>query len=513
MTRRFDLFLDNAILAKDYRVLLRSPRVMVMGTLALAVLSLIAASLYSGMFAQGRSLNPTQAQAQLLQFYTVMTMVVNGLVVVLAPVLAASAVVGQTSRMNLELAMVGPRQLGYLLLGTLMSVYRQVVLLLAATLPISAVGVMLGGVTWQTLFTNYFLMSLQGLLLAAIALNVGLRQRNLVATLMLTLGVTVIFVIMSSVFALFAGMSGGSRPVSTNPFQGLIPFASVINPGGPVTFLGLQVPHWVWCGLVAFLMARLLVSVSEANLTRAGSRENIFARSWVMVSVGLYLAYIQFGLAGPAAIATAAVSRGSNPISLMDIVLLRQWPMFLIFTLAVYGFLESRKELVPVKSIFSREATRQMLTARGEGNPAYALVLFGLCLASTAFSLLTLPGNPIAPVAMLAYTFAFWLHLMSLAWLGSGLGRTAVTGRIVPWVVGVLLVGAGNGLVATMQSWMESIWNLRMDLIGFYPWNPANDEPVVVIGKAALLLVLAVIAFSYGERVRRRRIAEGLSPV
>lgn len=513
MTRRLDLFLDNAILAKDYRVLLRSPRVMVMGTLALALLSLIAASLYSGMFAQGRSLNPTQAQAQLLQFYTSMTLVVNGVVVLLAPVLAASAVVGQTARMNLELAMVGPRQLGYLLLGTLMSVYRQVVLLLAATLPISAVGVMLGGVTWQTLFTNYFLMSLQGLLLAAIALNVGLRQRNLVATLMLTLGVTVIFVIMSSLFALVTGFSGGGGAAATNPFQGLIPFASVIQPGGPVPFFGVQIPHWIWCGLAAFLLARLLVSVSEANLTRAGSRENIIARSWVLASLVLYLGYLQFGLGGSATIATAAIPRGTNPISFMDIVLGRQWPMFLVFTMTVYGFFESRKELVPVRSVFSREAARQMLTARGEGTVVYALVIFALCMIATAAALAGNPSNWVATVAIGVYMATFWLHLMSLAWLGSGMGRTSVTGRVIPWIIAGVVVLAGNGLLATLQAWIEAVWNLRLDLLGFFPWNPANQEPVVVIGKAAVLFVLAVLAYKYGERVRLRRIAEGMSPV
>jgi hypothetical protein len=513
MTRRLDLFLDNAILAKDYRVLLRSPRVMVMGTLALTLLSLIAASLYSGMFEQGRSLNPTQAQSQLLQFYTSMTLVVNGVVVLLAPVLAASAVVGQTARMNLELAMVGPRQLGYLLLGTLMSVYRQVVLLLAATLPISAVGVMLGGVTWQTLFTNYFLMSLQGLLLAAIALNVGLRQKNLVATLMLTLGVTVMFVIMSSLFALIAGFSGGGSASSTNPFQGLIPFASVIQPGEAVPFFGMQVPHWIWCGLSAFLLARLLVSVSEAALTRAGSRENIIARAWVLVSLVLYLAYLQFGLGGAAAVATAAIPRGSNPISLLDIALGRQWPMLLIFTMTVYGFFESRKELVPVKSIFSREAARELLTARGEGTVVYALVLFALCMGATVAALSGIPGDDMASLAIAVYTAAFWLHMMSLAWMGSGMGRTSVTGRVIPWIAAALLVLAGNGLLATLQGWIEVVWNLRFDLLGFYPWNPAHEEPVVVIGKAAVLFVLAVLAYKYGERVRLRRIAEGMSPV
>ncbi|MGQ9901709.1 MAG: ABC transporter permease, partial [Fimbriimonadales bacterium] len=145
----------------------------------LAFMILVVALIYQEAITENPDLtNPVRVQAALVGFYQVVISMLTALIVLIAPALTANAITLERERKTIDLLLATPLTARQLLVGKLMGSFAFIVLLLALTLPVNAVSVMLGGVSFPDLLKAYLLIASGGLVLCAIALFTSVYARN-----------------------------------------------------------------------------------------------------------------------------------------------------------------------------------------------------------------------------------------------------------------------------------------------------------------------------------------------
>jgi hypothetical protein len=145
----------------------------------LAFLILIVALAYQAAIGDNPDLrNPVRVQEALVGFYRIVMSMLVALIALIAPALTANAITLERERKTMDLLLATPLTARQLLVGKLLGSFAFIVLLLALTLPVSAVSVLLGGVSFPELLKAYLLIACGGLVLCAIALFSSVYARN-----------------------------------------------------------------------------------------------------------------------------------------------------------------------------------------------------------------------------------------------------------------------------------------------------------------------------------------------
>jgi hypothetical protein len=100
-----------------------------------------------------------RVQQALVEFYRVVMAMLIALIVLIAPALTANAITLERERKTMDLLLATPLTARQLLVGKLVGSFAFIVLLLALTLPVSAVSVLLGGVSFPELLKAYLLIA------------------------------------------------------------------------------------------------------------------------------------------------------------------------------------------------------------------------------------------------------------------------------------------------------------------------------------------------------------------
>jgi len=256
----------NPVVVRELRVRVRFARAYWLQALYLLFLILIVGVAYTGTLGNQITIDPYRAQQHLQTFYWIIFSTLISLIVLIAPGLTASAVTLERERRTLDLLLATPLSARQLLTGKLVGSFAFLVLLIALTLPASAVCVLLGGATFGEVLESYLMLALSGLTLSALALFTSAYSRNTMwavfggyllcfAYLLATLPFTVLS---------FAAVTGG---VATVKGRELVAPLSVLNPFSAPVLAGLslkvgswEIPAWAVSLVMCLLFVRLVMT-------------------------------------------------------------------------------------------------------------------------------------------------------------------------------------------------------------------------------------------------------------
>jgi ABC-type transport system involved in multi-copper enzyme maturation permease subunit len=147
----FTQVLGNPVIGRELRVRVRVGRAYMLQAFYLAFLILIVALAYQAAIGDNPDLrNPVRVQEALVEFYRIVMSMLVALIALIAPALTANAITLERERKTMDLLLATPLTARQLLVGKLIGSFAFIVLLLALTLPVSAVSVLLGGVSFPS---------------------------------------------------------------------------------------------------------------------------------------------------------------------------------------------------------------------------------------------------------------------------------------------------------------------------------------------------------------------------
>jgi ABC-type transport system involved in multi-copper enzyme maturation permease subunit len=291
-TRR--AYFGNAAAQRDFRVQLRGNRSMLLFGLYLLVLIGVGFFKYADI--ADRTISVVQAQRELRDFFTLVVMLLAGMVSIVTPGLAATAIVLERQRRSLDLVFSAPVQPRYYLIGKMIAVYRYILMLLVLSLPVTAACVVLGGASWSDVLTVYFLLSIHGLLFSAIGLLMSTVAAKPVPAVIWTYIAVAGYLSASGAFAGAAYGSSYMRAMSGSaseiPFTiGLNPFTAIYTMGTYTTMGAYHVPNYLIACLITLVAVKLCLLGAGSLLSEGRETANLRLH-WLIVT-----ALSMFGLA------------------------------------------------------------------------------------------------------------------------------------------------------------------------------------------------------------------------
>ena len=166
------------------------------------------------------------------------------LVALVAPVLAASSIIGEYQRQSIDLLFSSPVGPKYFLVGKLIASYRYVLLLLVLSLPVAAMCVVLGGATWKDVLSTYLLVSLHGLVYMAISVPIAVMTAKAVPAVMWSYLAGFLYFLVS-LLTMIPAIGPGGIVNSAPPLMGLSPTSSSNSGRLSTEIFGVSVPLWV----------------------------------------------------------------------------------------------------------------------------------------------------------------------------------------------------------------------------------------------------------------------------
>jgi ABC-type transport system involved in multi-copper enzyme maturation permease subunit len=271
----FTQVLGNPVIGRELRVRVRVGRAYLLQAFYLAFLILIVALAYQAAIGDNPDLrNPVRVQEALVEFYRIVMSMLVALIALIAPALTANAITLERERKTMDLLLATPLTARQLLVGKLLGSFAFIVLLLALTLPVSAVSVLLGGVSFPELLKAYLLIACGGLVLCAIALFSSVYARNStlavlwsylrVAGFLLATGV-LIWLQEALAFGAFGGRGAGALNLAF-PQALLNPFAAPFAADMQVDFVRWQVPAWIVGVVLCLLFTRLTLTAAARKV-------------------------------------------------------------------------------------------------------------------------------------------------------------------------------------------------------------------------------------------------------
>ena len=459
--------------------------------------------------ASNATMSVVQAQRELRDFYTLIVMLLAGVVAIVTPGLAATTIVMERQRRSLDLVFSAPVEPRYYLVGKVIAVYRYIWMMLILSLPVTAACVVLGGASWSDVLTVYFLLSIHGLLFAAIGLLLSTTSSKPVAAVVWTyIAVGGYLSFSSGIGAASAarsmfGMGGGEVPFTI----GLSPFTAFYTVNTYTLIWGHHVPNYLLAALAILLAVRLCLLGAGSILSEGRETANLRINWLIVTAVAAYgLSYwfvtsggYRVSLTGPAAagkVDQLAVSLGYGLFWLMTPIVLA------IPTLAAYG-----------NDGYQRQKANGWFSIRRmfDGTPAGALpYLTALVLVASVLGLVgvkaagaKLPG-PTYLIYVL-YAFSFWALFWAIARVASSYGVGIKAARTV--VVAALVL-----LIALPVPFLSAVSVGRFDETGNSVWDFYMLRPVLQFGTVNLLVPilyaigLTVLAFGLNAWSERNRV-------
>ncbi len=280
-TRKQSLF-ENPVVLRDLRARMRGRRAYWHIAFYLFLLGTLAIAGYSssmGDAGQGNQSDTVDIQGRLQGFYYFIFMSIAALVCLMAPAITAVAITSERQRLTLDLLVSTPMTAGKMLVGKLISSFAFLALLLALSLPASALCVIVGGATFADVLRIYAVLAVDGMVLAAVGLCFSCIARTNTAAIVSTYVVcTALLIATYSAGGIdLAGAAARGGPSSAiaalNPFfavmQGSRDFTlgGTISPAAP----GFPIPIWIGSVVFAVLVVRLLITIATYRLGSYGS--------------------------------------------------------------------------------------------------------------------------------------------------------------------------------------------------------------------------------------------------
>lgn len=244
------------------------------------------------VFGDPAAISVVDVQGRLEGFYNFIFLTLAGLVTLIAPALTAASITGERQRLSLDLLVTTPMTAFELLVGKLLSSVAFLGLLLALSLPASALCVLLGGATIADVFRIYLLLATDGVVLSAIGLYFSCAARTNLAALAWTYTAVVGFLAATYLFGAM-GTSGQFGAVQSAPGLAvavalLNPFLAVLPLGQGALFLGpVGIPLWIGAAALAFLGMRLLITAASYRLGLYGGAGAVSLRYQTLVVAGI----------------------------------------------------------------------------------------------------------------------------------------------------------------------------------------------------------------------------------
>jgi ABC-type transport system involved in multi-copper enzyme maturation permease subunit len=488
----FTQVLGNPVVARELRVRVRLPRAHWLQAIYLMFLILIVSIAYLGTFEQRTNLDPYRAQQYLQQFYWVIFGTLTTLIVLIAPSLTASAITLERERRTIDLLLATPLTARELLTGKLVGSFGFLVLLLALTLPTSAVCVLLGGATFGEVLESYLMLAMSGLCLCALALFTSAYSRSTLWAVfggyLLCfgyLGFTLIFVGLVPALGSGTGLSGRELLM---PLAVLNPYSAPNIAGYYLPLGGREFPAWVVSVVVCLLFVRLV-------MTGAARRVGLYDKD-VLPSFRRQLVLVAALYTYLTALGTATILRSVGYTTgyeiLLMVTLLTTLPMAIgVLLISPIG----RREEHPMVDDGLFKPWR-MFQPSAAGALPYITLLWLVIVGAMAlgskpmWSLLT-PLQIRAFVAATFYLYCAWLLLWGVARFSSRL-------------VGERGLGVARWLAITLATAMFLLPLFFQSLA--YGWFPTSPSELTPIQRAWFPMPLGVLFEDMGRNGMYRTV-------
>ncbi len=439
----FTQVIGNPVVGRELRVRVRLGRSYLLQAVYLAFLTLITLLAYDSIVAEDFKRNPFSAQQALQGFYWTVTTTLITLVVLIVPSLSANAITLERERRTMDLLLATPLTARELLTGKLVGSVALVVLLLALTLPISAVSILLGGTTFAELIETYAMVVLSAMVLSAIALFTSAYAKNSTLAIFwsyLRIGAFLLVLSTETSFqgawravAVGGGMGfAGDELVA--PIGLLSPFTAPFASGTVLRAFGWSIPAWLVSLVLCLATTRLLLTGAaiKVGLYDRDLLPSLRRQIAVMTLLMSYLGGFTLTFVGIAVVWVIVV---------MAIVLLLLMTVLIIF-IAPYGHQGDR--LCPDDGLFR---PLRMFRSSPAGALPYILLVWAMGVAG-ALAVAWNWRGVINPNdwwdiwILVGYLTCLWVFLWGVARTCSGIlkGRDLVNARFLTFGVFVFLL-------------------------------------------------------------------------
>ncbi|MBA4291609.1 hypothetical protein C0431_01430 [bacterium] len=489
------IYFRNANSVKDYRIQLRSTKTAWYWAIYLGVLVLVAISNYGAIENSAWNRSASGVQSSLTTYYQIVSGFIHAAILLIAPMLAASAIVSEYELQSMDLVKCSPTSSKYFFVGKYLAVMRQVGLLLFLALPIAAVGVTLGGATWAEIFEQFGYMYMQAGLATAIAVPLAVSTKTVIRTVFGYFGVMFGFSFLLMILAL---LSMGAGFTVVPPFVGLIPFASAFSVGKSLPIFGVEIPNWVSAGILTTIFVKVLLLGAGSAMTRAGSKETLSLRLHGLLLVGLLSAIIGWSYGSLPPMPTGQTER------LTALFVALCLPAYLVVGLALAVAAHGRTE---ERKFFADRLFVLQDTWRGRPSGAIGFLLIATMMMAAAsilpFELMGRIRN-LEIALSVGWILSFVMFSFALVWLVSTSFDDAVASRRAVTGFGFLIGASPMALgVALQYLWntLDVPWGLRLN-----PFIPYAETYVMMGVKTLVLMVLGVLLLWWGEKRRKKNL-------
>lgn len=316
IARRLRAFWSNPVVTRDLRVRMRGSKSYWHQAFYLLLLGLLALAGYGTAAGWTTIPDPTgisivEVQQRLQMFYYFIFVTLAALITIIAPALTAVSITTERQRLSLDLLVTTPLSASELLVGKMISSVAFLALLLALSLPASALCVILGGATLGDVIRVYLLLAIDGLVLAAIGLAISCTVRASLPALVWSYLMVGLLIIITTFFAggLFSGYGrAGADVVPSMALAVLDPFIAVFAGSKSFLLFGAEIPLWVGAAVAAFFLIRLLVTAATYRLGRYGGNPIGSLRRQLLFISGLTAFCVTYSLFHMVGLGTAGIS-------------------------------------------------------------------------------------------------------------------------------------------------------------------------------------------------------------
>lgn len=305
------MFFGNPNTVRDYRTQMRGNRAPILWTIYLFFLIGIAALMYMNV-SRNSVMSIVEMQRGLKGFYGQVMILLEVMLFLVAPVLTGTSIVGEYQRRSIELIETAPMTPAQFIVGKLISSWRLVWMLLILSLPVTSVCIVMGGATWKEVLETYLLMSLHGLLYAALALPIAVLAKKVVSTVFMSyvaLGVAHIAFLLLIPSVMMSSFSGSKEmPVLASLIGGTSQIMA-----GKITMIGsIQIPVYLASIPIHLILVALLVAGASSAMTRFGSGETRTLRIVGLIAAAAVSAAMSWSLAPAVSMMTGMTAGGSG---------------------------------------------------------------------------------------------------------------------------------------------------------------------------------------------------------
>lgn len=482
------------------------------------VLVAVAVTTYSSI-ASIPQISLVDVQERLTGYYTALMAVLQTMVLLVSPVLAASLIVNEYDRRSMDLVMSAPVSPKYFLVGKLIAGVRQLFMLLFLSLPVTAVGVTMGGSSWIDVLEHYAYLLMMGTIVMALAMPIAVGSKKMANTVITSYASIMVLTLFGALTSAISGgigmrmMPTGSGLKEMPFFSGLIPYFSQ-QALGSVTMIGVTPVSNVWIALLATLvMTKVMVLGAGSSLAPRLSPELFGLRIHLVVLAAIVGLLAAAGVSpmfsslapGPGISGYASTSpQGMENVSPVA-GFVSAWFIPLLFALTVvstYSYSDGVK-YAPVGWLNVRQLFR--------GGPAAGLP-YTLCLVLLIAGPMTisavLPGaiSAFGGFTIILWTLAFFWVMWGLCWLASGMSKSIVNARrgATAFLVGInVMVNAFFGVGAIFVAGVSG--SQKVSLPDYNPFVPVGPDVRYQFCKALVLFVLGLLIWRLAENMRKKK--------